>query len=393
MFGTVVLGVRDEPFEQLLAEWRARRGVENDADLAAEDLRSHRRALPGHRPGAVRPRVPGRPAGAAAAGHRGGVPLAGTASARRTTATPRGSRDDLGTAVNIVAMVFGNMGEDSATGVATTRNVSTGENALEGDYLINAQGEDVVRGHPRHPAHRAAGRGDAGGVHRARGASRGCSSSTTARCRTSSSPSSAASSGCSRPATPSAPPRPRCGSRWTWPKEKLITREEAVLRVTPEHVDFFLHPQFDPESMRTARAERRLLASGLNVSPGAAVGQIAFDADTAERWAKEKKAAVIMVRPETKPDDVHGMLAARGHPHQPRRTDQPRGAGGAPVRQAGRGGGRWRWRSTPTDGSHASSAPRRCSARATGSPSTGRPARCSWARWRPCMPDSGGPVR
>ncbi len=94
-------------------------------------------------------------------------------------------------------------------------------------------------------------------------------------------------------------------------KEKLITREEAVLRVTPEHVDFFLHPQFDPESMRTARAERRLLASGLNVSPGAAVGQLAFDADTAERWAKEKK-AVVMIRAETKPDDVHGMLAARG---------------------------------------------------------------------------------
>ena len=94
-------------------------------------------------------------------------------------------------------------------------------------------------------------------------------------------------------------------------KEKLITREEAVLRVTPEHVDFFLHPQFDPESMRTARSERRLLASGLNVSPGAAVGQLAFDADTAERWAKEKK-AVVMIRAETKPDDVHGMLAARG---------------------------------------------------------------------------------
>src|SRR5678815_1345714 len=94
-------------------------------------------------------------------------------------------------------------------------------------------------------------------------------------------------------------------------KETLISRDEAVRRVTPEHVDFFLHPQFDPASMQAARAQRRLLASGLNVSPGAAVGQLAFDADTAERWAKEKK-AVVMIRAETKPDDVHGMLAARG---------------------------------------------------------------------------------
>ncbi len=93
--------------------------------------------------------------------------------------------------------------------------------------------------------------------------------------------------------------------------EKLITREEAVLRVTPDHVDFFLHPQFDPQQVKAARAEGRLLARGLNVSPGAAVGLLAFDANTAEAWAKEKK-DVIMIRAETKPDDVHGMLAAKG---------------------------------------------------------------------------------
>jgi pyruvate,orthophosphate dikinase len=94
-------------------------------------------------------------------------------------------------------------------------------------------------------------------------------------------------------------------------EESLISKEEAVMRVTPEQVDFFLHPQFDRESLAKARAEGRRVARGLNVSPGAAYGIAALDADLAETWAKEGK-DVIMVRPETKPDDVHGMLAARG---------------------------------------------------------------------------------
>jgi len=94
--------------------------------------------------------------------------------------------------------------------------------------------------------------------------------------------------------------------------EGVISREEAVSRVTPEQVDFFLHPQFDPAAIAAAKRAGDRLATGLNVSPGAAVGQIALDADTAERWAKQEGKAVIMVRPETKPDDVHGMLAAKG---------------------------------------------------------------------------------
>ncbi|MCL4687220.1 MAG: pyruvate, phosphate dikinase, partial [Burkholderiales bacterium] len=94
--------------------------------------------------------------------------------------------------------------------------------------------------------------------------------------------------------------------------ERLITREEAVLRVSPDHVDAFLHPQFDPKEKSAAKKRGDLLATGLNVSPGAASGALAFDADTAERMGAAEKKAVIMVRPETKPDDVHGMLAARG---------------------------------------------------------------------------------
>ena len=116
-------------------------------------------------------------------------------------------------------------------------------------------------------------------------------------------------------------------------EEGLISRKEAVHRVKPEQVDFFLHPQLDSRAIKDAKK----IASGLNVSPGAAVGMVAFDADTAERWAKQEEKKVIMVRPETKPDDVHGMLAAegiltsKGGPHQPRSPSR------TPVRQA-RGG-------------------------------------------------------
>jgi pyruvate,orthophosphate dikinase len=90
--------------------------------------------------------------------------------------------------------------------------------------------------------------------------------------------------------------------------EGLITHEEAVLRVEPEQIEFFLHPQFSME----AKAGHKVIARGLNVSPGAATGVVAFDPDLAERWAKEGKREVLLVRPETKPDDVHGMLAANG---------------------------------------------------------------------------------
>jgi pyruvate,orthophosphate dikinase len=95
-------------------------------------------------------------------------------------------------------------------------------------------------------------------------------------------------------------------------REGLIAKREAVMRVTPGQVDFFLHPQFVPESKKAALSAGDLIGTGLNVSPGAAVGVIAFDADLAERWAKEEGRKVVMVRPETKPDDVHGMLAAEG---------------------------------------------------------------------------------
>ena len=309
MYGTVVLGVHDEPFEQVLAEWRTRRGVENDADLGAADLEViavRFREIVREQSGRQFPDDPLEQLRLATEAVFRSWQGKRAQDYRKAAGIP----DDLGTAVNIVAMVFGNLGMGSATGVATTRNVSTGENELEGDYLLNAQGEDVVAGiRATKPIAQLAEDMPEAFAELNRIArllekhyrevqdieftvERG----TLWMLQT-------------RDAKRTA--RAAVKIAVDLAKERLIDREEAVLRVTPEHVDFFLHPQFDPESMRAARAERRLLASGLNVSPGAAVGQLAFDADTAERWAKEKK-AVVMIRAETKPDDVHGMLAARG---------------------------------------------------------------------------------
>ncbi len=144
---------------------------------------------------------------------------------------------DLGTGVNILTMVFGNMGWDSGTGVAFTRNPATGEKVLYGDYLMNAQGEDVVAGIRNTKPIAELAEEMPGGLCRVRRHLRTAWKSTTARCRTSSLPSSAASSGCSRPATASARPRRPSRSPSTWPDEGLITKEEAVLRVTPEQVD------------------------------------------------------------------------------------------------------------------------------------------------------------
>ena len=119
----------------------------------------------------------------------------------------------------------------------------------------------------------------------------------------------------------------------------MITKEEAVLRVTPDQVDFFLHPQFDLKEKASALNEGNLLASGLNVSPGSASGVVAFDADLAETWSKDNSRDVIMVRPETKPDDVHGMLAAKGILTSRGGANQPCGFGSPSVWHTRRRGG------------------------------------------------------
>jgi pyruvate,orthophosphate dikinase len=208
-------------------------------------------------------------------------------------------------------MVFGNMGGDSATGVAMSRNATTGEPTIEGDYLTNAQGEDVVAGI------RATKRMEemATEFPESYRSFSDIAKLLERHYREMQDMEFTIERGKlwllqTRDGKRTAQAAVRIAVDMA--DEGLITREEAIIRVKPEQIDFFLHPSFAVEAMESAKAEGRHLATGLNVSPGAAVGVIAFDADLAERWAKEEGRAVIMVRPETKPDDVHGMLAARG---------------------------------------------------------------------------------
>ena len=214
MFGTVVIGIPDEPFEAVLAGYRAKRGVDNDADLGAEDLAAITREFK-----SIVQRSSGRefPADPLEQLKLATEAVFKSWNGKRAIdyRNAAGIAHDLGTAVNIVTMVFGNMGRDSGTGVVTTRNVTTGENEIEGDFLINAQGEDVVAGIRAPNASPLSSAGCPGST-RSLTASASNWKSTTARSRTSSSPSSAADCGSSRPETPSAPRRPRCGSPWTW---------------------------------------------------------------------------------------------------------------------------------------------------------------------------------
>jgi pyruvate, orthophosphate dikinase len=218
---------------------------------------------------------------------------------------------DLGTAVNIQTMVFGNMGDDSGTGVAFTRNPSTGEKKMMGEYLLNAQGEDVVAGiRNADPIENLVEKmpkaykqfmditgklekhyKDMQDVEFTIERSKLFMLQTRTGKRTAKSAVKIAVD---------------------MANEGLITKEQAVLRVTPDNVDSLLHPQFDIEAMNNAEKNGTFFAKGVNASPGAAVGQVYFDADMTEKMAKEEKQDTIMVRPFTKPDDVHGMIASQG---------------------------------------------------------------------------------
>ena len=207
-------------------------------------------------------------------------------------------------------MVFGNRGSDSATGVAMSRDCTTGEHLLEGDYLINAQGEDVVAGtRTTQPIERLAA--DMPGVFDEFTEIAGA---LEQHYREMQDMEFTVERGKlwllqTRDGKRTAQAAVRIAVEMA--EEGLISRDEALLRVQPEHVEFFMHDQLDTDSKRDALTAGKLLSTGLNVSPGGAVGVVAFDPDLAERWAEDGK-AVILARPETRPDDVHGMLAARG---------------------------------------------------------------------------------
>ncbi|UCF36177.1 MAG: pyruvate, phosphate dikinase [Acidobacteriota bacterium] len=308
MFGSVVLDLDDELFEDAIDELKEERGIKDDTELTAEDWKELTSTFKGiiEKEGLHFPQDPYMQLQLATEA----VFKSWNGKRAIDYRNAAGISHDLGTAVNICTMVFGNMGWNSGTGVTFTRNPSNGENKLYGDYLLNAQGEDVVAGIRN-----------------------------------------------TKPIEELAQDLPEAyvefetickklekhylemqdveftiekGKLWMLQtrdgkrtarasvkiavdlaNEGLIDRKTAVKRVKPAEVDTLMHPTFDPEAKKAAAAEGKLLSKGVNASPGAAVGVVAFDADLAEEWGKAGK-AVIMVRPFTKPDDVHGMLAAKG---------------------------------------------------------------------------------
>jgi len=310
MFGSVVLGLPDEAFEDVLEEYKADKGVKLDTDLNAQgwkDLTDKFKAIVREHKGFDFPQDPYeqlRLATEAVFRSWFGKRAVDYRNAARIS-------HDLGTAVSIVTMVFGNMGWDSGTGVAFTRDPANGERELYGDYLMNAQGEDVVAGIrntkkiqelekempeayrqfveicDRLEEHYREMQDVEFTIEKkklwmlqTRNGKRTAKAAVTIAV--------------------------------DMANEGLFSKEAAVSRITPNEVDALLHPRFDYEAKNRAQDEGLLFASGVNASPGAAVGQVYFDADTAERMAKEEGQDVIMVRPFTRPDDVHGMLAAKG---------------------------------------------------------------------------------
>jgi pyruvate, orthophosphate dikinase len=315
MYANVVLGLRHDLFEEALEIAKEDKGVHLDTELDAADWRrltGRFKALVADELGRPFPEDPEEQLWGAV----GAVFASWQGDRAKTYRRLNHIPNDWGTAVNVQAMVFGNMGESSATGVAFTRDPSTGERAYYGEYLINAQGEDVVAG-IRTPQYLTKAARDKAGAR--------------------------------APSMEETMPdvfaelarvfdllerhyrdmqdieftvergqlwmlQTRAGKRTAkaalriavdMAEEGLIGEDEAVLRIDPAQLDQLLHPTLDPD------APREVIAKGLPASPGAASGKAVFDADTAERRAAAGD-KVILVRIETSPEDIHGMHAAQG---------------------------------------------------------------------------------
>ncbi|HKZ69390.1 MAG TPA: PEP/pyruvate-binding domain-containing protein, partial [Anaerolineales bacterium] len=252
MYGTVVLNVADEPFEEVLAEFREKRDVANDADLPPEDLKTitaRFRAIVKGKTGRDFPTNPVEQLKLATVA----VFKSWNGKRAHDYRKAAGIPHDLGTGVTIMTMVFGNTGNDSGTGVATTRNVSTGEKELEGDYLMNAQGEDVVAG-IRQTKPIAGMKDD---MPRVYAQFEKIAKLLEKHYREVQDVEFTVERGKlwmlqTRDAKRTAQAAIRIAVNLA--EEKLITKAEAVKRVQPEHVDYFLHPQFDVADKKAAKA-------------------------------------------------------------------------------------------------------------------------------------------
>jgi pyruvate, orthophosphate dikinase len=315
MYGNVVLGVEHHHFEEILENAKRDRGISLDTEMRADDwlqvIKGYKTAVE-HALGHPFPQDVNDQLWGAVGAVFGSWMNQRAITYRRLHEIPA----EWGTAVNVQAMVFGNMGDDCATGVAFTRNPSTGENKFYGEYLVNAQGEDVVAG-IRTPQHltiegKLANKSDLPAMEevmpevfaqldavrlKLEGHYRDMQDieftvqqgklymlQTRTGKRTAAAALKIAVDLC---------------------EEGVITKEEAVRRIDPASLDQLLHPTLDPKAQRT------VIARGLPASPGAASGKLVFTADEAESLAQMGE-AVILCRVETSPEDIHGMHAARG---------------------------------------------------------------------------------
>ena len=305
MYGDVVMEVPHGAFERALEEAKERKGVTEDTGLDAADLdaviAAYKEIYAGHT-GAGFPQAP--------LDQLWGAIDAVFGSWNNDRAIRYRQLNDikglLGTAVNVQSMVFGNFGGDSGTGVCFTRDPSTGENTFYGEYLINAQGEDVVAG-IRTPLPLSRLRETAPEMMAQLEAVRG---RLERHYRDMQDMEFTIQQGRlfllqTRNGKRTGGAAVKLAVDMT--AEGLITREEAIGRVTPEQLDQLLHPMIDP----AGREQVTALATGLNASPGAATGQVVFTADAAEEWAQQGK-RVLLVRRETSPEDIGGMHAAQG---------------------------------------------------------------------------------
>jgi len=303
MYGNVVGGIEKNEFEHILEAQKHKRNVKLDTELKVEDLKeivTGFKKVYAAKVGSDFPQDPLKQ-------------LEGARNAVfESWMNPRAIyyrkqnkiSDDLGTAVNVQSMVFGNMGDDSGTGVGFTRNPSTGEKMFYGEYLTNAQGEDVVAG-IRTPKPIVELQNDMPAVYKQL---REITSKLEKHYRDIQDFEFTIEKGHlfmlqTRTGKRTAAAAVRIAVEMV--KEKLISKDEALMRVEPEQLDQLLHPVIDP------KAALNVIAKGLPASPGAATGQAVFTADVAaERGGKGEP--VILVRQETNPDDIHGMDAAQG---------------------------------------------------------------------------------
>jgi pyruvate,orthophosphate dikinase len=304
MFGDVVMGIDRDLFEEAIDEVKAKKGVKLDTDLDEADLKGLVSVFKGivkKQTGKDFPEDPREQLNAAIEAVFGSWNCERAKTYRRLnriTGLP-------GTAVNVQAMVFGNMGNTSGTGVAFTRNPSTGEKEFYGEFLMNAQGEDVVAG-IRTPQKLTQLREVMPTVFEELDAVRDKLEKHYKEMQDMEFTIQEGKLFILQTRNGKRTARAAVKIAADLVQEGLLTRDEALLRIDPDQLKQLMHPDIDP------KAARNVIAKGLPASPGAACGKVVFTADDAENWKFERDEKVILVRKETSPEDIHGMHAAEG---------------------------------------------------------------------------------